>query len=101
MDENLKLLLTVIGAGGGTAFLTMMFKGIAKMVTGVAQREQARNTSLAKQRSDAITERDQANKERDVADDRRREAEEHVAMLQRQIILLGADPVKYGIEKKE
>lgn len=100
MDENLKLVLTLIGGGGGTAFLALMFKGIANLWTGAAQREQSRNTSLAKQRTDAISERDEANKERDAADDKRREAEEHVAILKRQIILLGAEPIKYGTEKE-
>lgn len=93
MDEKWQLVLTLIGAGGATTFLTMIFKGIANLWTGAAQREQARNTSLAKQRTDAIAERDIANKERDAADDRRREAEESVAKLERQVILLGAVPV--------
>lgn len=109
MDENLKLLLAVIGAGGGTAFLTMMFKGVGKLVSGAAHREQVKNTSLEKQRLNAITERvaaekerdekvDKAENERDVADRKRREAEEHVAKLQVQIIRLGAEPIKHGTE---
>jgi hypothetical protein len=93
MDENLKLLATIIGAGGAGTFLTMMFKGIGKLWSGAAQREQARNTSLVTQRTDAIAERIAAEKERDIADDRRREAEENIAKLERQLILEGLVPI--------
>lgn len=94
MDETAKLIVAILGAGGGGATITLLIKGIGKWITGAAHREQVKNTSLAAQRTKAIEERDKSDKERDEADDKRREAEEHVAMLQRQIILLGAEPVE-------
>lgn len=94
MDETAKMIVAIVGSLGGGATITLLFKGIGKWVTGAAHREQVKNTSLAAQRTAAIAERDKSDKERDDADDKRREAEEHVAMLQRQVILLGAVPVE-------
>jgi hypothetical protein len=85
MDENLKLLVTIIGAGGGSVFITSVFNGFGKMRSGVAQRERVKNTSLANKAA-------KYERERDEADVKRREAEEHVSILQRQLILLGEKP---------
>jgi hypothetical protein len=94
MDKTMEAILTFAGTAGGSAFLLYLFKGAGKWLSGAAHREQVKNTSLATQRAKAIQERDDAEAERDAADVRRREAEEHVAMLQRQVILLGAEPVE-------
>lgn len=92
MDKTMEALLTFAGTAGGAAFLTLIFKGAAKWLSGAAHREQVRNTSLATQRAKAIKERDDAELERDTADERRREAEEHVSILKRQIRELGEEP---------
>lgn len=94
MDETAKTLVTIVGSAGGSAFLVALLKGISKWLSGAAHREQVRNTSLAKQRTDAISDRENAEKERDEADDKRREAEEHVSILKRQIRELGAIPLE-------
>lgn len=94
MDEAAKTLVTILGTAGGSAFVTLLVKGLIKVFTGAAHREQVRNTSLAKQRTDAIRERDEAEAERDLADTKRREAEEHVAMLKNQIRELGKIPIE-------
>lgn len=92
MDKTLEAVLTFAGTAGGGAFLMYLCKGVAKWLSGAAHREQVRNTSLAKQRADAIAERIKADNEREIADDLRREAEEHVSILKRQVIELGAIP---------
>ncbi|QED11536.1 hypothetical protein PP914_gp046 [Arthrobacter phage Qui] len=105
MDETAKTLLTFAGTAGGSAFLMLLVKGIGKWLSGAAHREQVKNTSLAKQRADAIAERIAAEKdrdekvdkleiERDQADAKRREAEEHVSILKRQVRELGATPLE-------
>jgi hypothetical protein len=105
MDKTLEVVLTFAGTAGGSAFLMYLFKGMGKWLSGAAHREQVKNTSLAKQRADAIAERiaaekdrddkvDKAELERDEADRRRREAEEHVGILQYQIRSLGHVPLE-------
>lgn len=86
MDETLKLLVTIIGAGSGTAFITAIISGIGKIRSGEARREQVKNTSLASKAA-------KAEAAREAADIKRREAEEHVSLLRRQLIELGVDPV--------
>lgn len=99
--ETAKLLFTALGAGGGGAALLALINGLFKWLSGAARREQIRNTTLAEQRSKAIKEKDDAEAETEQEILKRREAEEHVAKLQRQVILLGAEPVKHGTERKE
>lgn len=99
--ETAKLLFTALGAGSGGAALLALINGIFKMLSGTAQRERIRNTSLSQQRKDAIKERDDAADDLEKEIVRRREAEEHVAKLQRQIILMGGEPVKHGTERTE
>lgn len=87
MDETLKLLVTIIGAGSGTAFVTAIIQGVIKIRSGEARREQVKNTSLASKAA-------KAEAAREVADVKRREAEEHVSMLKRQLLELGVEPVE-------
>lgn len=94
MDETARMVITIVGAGGGTAFVTALIKGWGNWRSGAAHREQLQNTSLAAQTTQAVADRKQSDKERDEADDRRREAEEHVAILQRQLILEGIKPLE-------
>ena len=99
--ETAKLLFTALGAGSGGAALLALINGIFKWLSGAARREQIRNTSIAEQRNKAVKEKDDAEAELETEILKRREAEEHVAKLQRQVILLGAEPVKHGTERKE
>jgi len=101
VDETARMVVTVLGTGGGTTLLIAFAKGFGKWRSGEAHREQVRNTSAEALRVKAIADREKSDKERDRADDLRREAEEHVAMLQRQIILLGATPVKRETEQSK
>lgn len=87
-----QLLVAILGAGGGGAVLLALVNGIMKWLSGASHREREKNTDLATQRRTAIEERDQAERERDEADKKRREAEEHVAILQRQLLLAGFWP---------
>lgn len=97
----------IITAIGGSAAVTAIINGIAKLASGASHRERIRNTNLVTQRAKAIEERTDAEKKRDEAEAeldvearKRREAEEHVAILQRQLILLGVEPQK-RLEIKE
>lgn len=86
-------LATLLGAGGGGAVLLALVNGIMKWLSGASHREREKNTDLNSQRLKAIEERDEAMAERDEEARRRREAEEHVAILQRQLILAGHTPL--------
>jgi DNA helicase IV len=99
--ETVKLLFTALGAGSGGAALLALINGLFKWLSGAARREQIRNTTLSQQRAAAIKEKDEAEAETENEIRKRREAEEHVAKLQRQIILLGAEPVKHGTVRNE
>jgi DNA helicase IV len=99
--ETAKLLFTALGAGSGGAALLALINGMFKWLSGAARREQIRNTTLAEQRKAAIKERDDAEDELEAEILKRREAEEHVAKLQRQIILMGGEPVKHGTVRTE
>lgn len=101
MDKTMEALLTFAGTAGGSAFLLYLIKGGSKWLSGAAHREQVRNTSLATQRAKAIAERDEADAEREAADIKRREAEEHVSILRRQILELGAIPRSREMSDKE
>lgn len=78
MDETAKQVLTFLGTAGGSAFLLLIGKGIAKLFTGAAQRERVKTTSLVRRT-------ETAEQKRYEADIKRREAEEHVAILKSQI----------------
>jgi hypothetical protein len=94
--------LSAIGIGG---FLTAGITGLFKWLSGASHRERVKNADIDAQRIKAIEERDKARedrdlkvdkaeKERDEEAEKRREAEEHVAILQRQLILAGMKPIK-------
>lgn len=86
------MIVTILGAGGGGAAVLATINGVFKLLSGASHRERIRSTNLIAQRIEAVAERIKSDKERDEADDRRREAEEHVSILKRQVIELGATP---------
>lgn len=101
MDETWKQILQFLGTAGGVAFLGLIGKAAKKLWTGAAFRERVRTTSLvrrteaAEKRADDAqteteTERGKVEKERKL----RMKAEYHVALLERQVISLGGEPVK-------
>lgn len=92
MDEAAKMMVTILGAGGGTTLIITFARGFMKWRSGEAHREQVRNSNAEVLRVKAIAEREDA-------DDRRREAEEHVSILQRQLLLLGETPKERPIQK--
>lgn len=104
-DEALRTVALIIGAGGGAAFITAIINGLTKLISGASHRERVKNTNLEAQRVKAVQERDaamadrdskvaKAEQETDVEARKRREAEEHVAILQRQLILAGHTPLE-------
>jgi hypothetical protein len=101
MDETAKQVLTFLGTAGGSAFLLLIGKGIAKIWTGAASRERVRTTSLMTRTETAETKKDEAEADAEAERKLRLKAEYHVALLQRQIILLGGDPVKNTLDKQE
>ncbi|UGL63262.1 hypothetical protein SEA_TOKKI_33 [Arthrobacter phage Tokki] len=101
MDETAKQVLTFLGTAGGIAFLTLIGKGISKIFSGAASRERVKTTSLVKRTAEAEAKADKAKIKQDEAEAEtdaerklRLKAEYHVALLQHQVILLGATPVK-------
>lgn len=90
--DKAQLLATVVGAGGGGAALLALVNGLIKWLSGASAREREKNTDLVSQRRRAIEERDEANEKLEVETTKRRQAEEHVAILKRQLILLGEEP---------
>lgn len=96
-----QLLATVLSAGGGGAALLALINGLIKWLSGASAREREKNTDLSTQRANAIIERNKAVHERDVEAENRRKAEEHVAILKRQLILLGEKPLPRAKEELE
>lgn len=94
MDETAKQILTFLGSAGGGAFLVLIGKGIAKMWTGAASRERVRTTSLVTRTETAEKKQEEAETESEKERKLRIKAEYHVALLQRQVVLLGSEPVK-------
>lgn len=94
MDETVKQVFTFLGTAGGAAFLVLIGKGVAKIWTGAAQRERVKTTSLVTRTETAEQKKDVAEAETEQERKLRLKAEYHVSLLQRQIILLGASPVK-------
>jgi hypothetical protein len=88
-----QLLAAILGAGGGGAVLLALVNGVMKWLSGASHREREKNTDLMSQRRTAIEDRDAAMQERDEEARQRREAEEHVAILQRQLLLAGIEPL--------
>jgi hypothetical protein len=94
MDETAKQVLTFLGTAGGSAFLVLIGKGLAKLWTGAASRERVKTTSLVTRTENAEKKQEEAEGESELERKLRIKAEYHVALLQRQVILLGGDPVK-------
>ncbi|QFG13643.1 hypothetical protein PBI_SHEPARD_33 [Arthrobacter phage Shepard] len=94
MDETAKQVLTFLGTAGGVAFLSLIGKGVKKLWTGAASRERVRTTSLVRRTEAAEKKTDEAQAETEAERKLRLKAEYHVALLQHQVILLGAKPVK-------
>lgn len=94
MDETAKQVLTFLGTAGGVAFLTLIGKGIAKFWNGAVSRERVRTTSLVRRTEAAEKKVDESQAEAEAERKLRLKAEYHVALLQHQVILLGAKPVK-------
>ncbi|RFA15824.1 hypothetical protein B7R22_05300 [Subtercola boreus] len=97
MDTG-QLLVTILGAGGGSALLLALIQGVFKQLSGSAGRERVRNTSLEAQRVAAIEERDQANAERDAEAKKRRKTEEYASVLRRQLNEAGIAPAPWPTE---
>lgn len=96
-----QLILALLGTAGGSAALATFSKGLVSWVSGKAGRERLRNSNLLAQNIREIERREKAEKELEDERDLRFEAEEHISKLQRQIHLLGAEPVKHGTDRKQ
>ncbi|QFP95424.1 hypothetical protein SEA_MAKAI_32 [Arthrobacter phage Makai] len=94
MDSTQQFIIALLGAIGASGFLATAAKGIFSMVTRRAVRERAKNTSYLAQAQKEIERREDAEAETEAEIKLRRKAEHHVALLQHQLILLGAKPVK-------
>lgn len=91
--DSAQILVAVLGAGGGGAAVLALVNGIFKWLNGSSGRERSKNTDLLSQRRKAIEDRDKAEKDRDDADRDRRRAYEYAAILRRQLIEAGIQPV--------
>ena len=94
MDDTWKQILQFLGTAGGVVFLTMVGKGVKKLWSGAALRERAQTTSLVRRTEAAEQKTDEAQAETDVERKLRIKAEYHVALLERQVISLGGEPIK-------
>lgn len=94
MDSTQQFIIALLGAIGAGGFLGTFSKGIYTMITRRAVKERARNTSYLAQAQKEIERREDAEAETEAEIKLRRHAERHVAKLQYQLILLGAEPVK-------
>lgn len=94
MDETWKQVLQFLGTAGGVAFLGLLGKGVKKLWSGAAFRERVRTTSLVRRTETAEKKTDEAQAETEVERKLRIKAEYHVALLERQVVSLGGEPVK-------
>lgn len=100
MDSTQQFIIALLGALGASGFIATFGKGVFSWFTGRAGRERARNTSLLAQAQKEIERREDAEAETEAEIKLRRSAEHHVAILQRQLILLGEVPIEYGLKKE-
>ena len=100
MDSTQQFIIALLGAVGASTFLGTFGKGIFTMITRRATRERAKNTSYLAQAQREIERREAAEQETEDERKLRLQAEYHVALLQRQVILLGHEPVEYGVKKE-
>lgn len=101
MDSTQQFIIALLGAIGAGGFVGTFGKGIYTMITRRAQRERAKNTSYLAQAQKEIERREEAESETEAEIKLRRKAEFHIALLERQIILLGAEPVKNPRDKED
>jgi hypothetical protein len=94
MDETAKQVLTFLGTAGGSAFLVLIGKGLLKLWNGAASRERVKTTSLVTRTESAEKKMEKAQDEMESERDLRLKAEYHVSLLQRQVVSLGAKPIK-------
>ena len=93
MDSTQQFIIALLGALGAGGFLGTFGKGFISWISGRASRERTRNTSYLQQAQNEIERREAAEAETEMEIKLRRHAERHVAKLQRQLILLGVEPV--------
>lgn len=93
MDSTQQFIIALLGAIGASGFIATFSKGIFTWFTGRAGRERARNTSLLAQAQKEIERREDAETETEKEIKLRRQAEHAVSILQRQLILLGVEPL--------
>lgn len=101
MDSTQQFIIALLGAVGASGFMATFGKGIFTWLTGRAGRERAKNSSVLAQAEKEIERREKAEADTELEIARRRKAEYHVALLQHQIILLGATPVKNTMDSEE
>lgn len=94
MDSTQQFIIALLTAIGASGFLATFGKGAISMLNRRALRERARNTSFLAQAQKEIERREDAEAETEAEIKRRRKAEHHVALLERQLILLGVEPVR-------
>lgn len=94
MDETTKQVFTFLGTAGGAAFLALVGSAIKKLWSGAASRERVRTTSLVRRTEVAETKKEEAEAEFEEERKLRLKAEFHVALLEKQVVHLGGEPVK-------
>ena len=99
--DDAPLIISLLGVGGGGVIITSLINGTIKWLSGSSHRERVKNTDLATQRINAITERDAAQDELNDEARKRREAEEHISILKRQLFENGITPVDRAVANKE
>lgn len=93
MDSTQQFIIALLGAIGAGGFLGTFGKGFVSWVSGRASRERSKNTSYLQQAQNEIERREAAEAETETERKLRHKAENHVARLQRQVILLGGEPI--------
>lgn len=101
MDSTQQFIIALLTALGASGFLATFGKGAISMFTRRAAKERIRNTGYLQQAQNEIERRENAEAETEAEIKLRRKAEHHVALLQRQLILLGVEPVENNQDKKE
>lgn len=98
-DVTAKILIALLGGGGGVTLVLALINGITKWLSGAAGRERRRNASLAEQRAKAIEERELAVDELDEEIRKRRAAEALAAGYYRQLIMNGVTPGEWPLDQ--
>ena len=94
VDDTVKLIVAVLGAGGIATVLPLLFNAWKQIRSGNALRERIRNTSLQNQAAKAIEAKEKAESRVEEERAKRFEAEEHISILQQQIRSLGQVPLE-------